>query len=210
MMQAMAHNIFDNYSPNVKVIATPYSPPVITAINRTDQRIKHLSEHEYRLNTERQIWEDLGLYIDWERDRLVDQHGNYLKSVLQLDSLTFLITIENKSWPCVPPTLVFSDAHGFLIAPYDYPCYTPNITHLEDNIYLENDRGEILRANRVWGRQRDQLTMEETLLAKFTLREGNHHFLQGAGTMLIVIKGFDEPVKLELPVSSVGLDFRQF
>lgn len=210
MMGAISHNIFDQYSPNVKVIATPYYPSVITALNRTDQRVKHLSEEQYRSNMDQQFQEDLGLYVDWKELRLVDGNGNYYKSVLQIDTVTFLITIENKNWPCVSPLWMFGGVITPLLGLADYPCYTPDIGHLEDSIYLYNDRGQFVRAKSVWGRQRSQLTMEETLLAKFLLRDGEQHFLTGVRKMYLGIEGFDAKVKLEFPVRLMEKDFRQF
>jgi hypothetical protein len=210
VVQAMAHNIFDQYSPNVKVIATPYFPVVITAINRTEQRLKHLSEEDYRLNMDQQFVEDLGVYIDWRTGRLVDSRGNYFKNVSQLDSIALLISIENKNWPCVSPILVFRDAYRPLLTPGDYPCYTPDITHLEDSIYLFNDKNGYVKPTRVWGRQRTELTMEETLIAKFKLRRGDYHFLADAKNMFLVIRGFDASVKLELPLRLLEMEFRQF
>lgn len=213
LMQPMANNLLDLNSPVVKVIATPYYSAVIMAINRTEQRTKHLSEEEFEMNMDQQFREDLGLYIDWKAHRLVDGRGYYYKSLLQLDSLAFLISISNTSWPCVSPMIVSPAGIFPMFGPNNFPCYTPDISHLGDNIYLINDRNDSLRVKSVWGRRWDQLLSEETILAKFELRKSNRHFLDSTNTFYLVISGFDRPlptINLSFPIVMMKMSFRQF
>jgi hypothetical protein len=213
LMEVMANNLFDQYSPVVKVIATPYYPAVIAATNRAEQRTGHLSESDFRMNMDQQLWEDLGLYVDWRIHRLVDARGYYFKTILQVDSLTFLISISNTSWPCVSPIVVSPTGIFPLFSSNDFPCYTPDISHLEDNIYLVNDRDDSLKASSVWGRRLNTLKTEETVLVKFQLNGSDRHFLDGTESIYLLIMGFDSPpipIKLKFSVAMMKIAFRQF
>ena len=89
------------------------------------------------------------------------------------------------------------------LKPYDWPCYIPDIINLEQNIFLINEKNKFIKPKYVWGKRRSQLTMEETLLVMFQLREGNYHFLDGSEKIYLGIKGFNADIKLELPLSLI-------
>lgn len=206
LISPTAHNLYDFGSPNVKVIATPYYPSVIIGIGRARQRLVHLSEQEFKTYTEGLAQDDLGMYIDWEKNAFVDSRGNYFRNPLQVDSLLFLVTIHNNGWP---PTIVYGprrwiDEHGrvhwssTLIAAGMYQADT---THLEDNIYLVNDKDKFIKPKFVSGKRHDFLTLDETLFIMFQLRNGEHHFLDGSENMYLVIKGFEKDIRLTFPLS---------
>ncbi|MBI4810906.1 MAG: hypothetical protein HY800_05600 [Ignavibacteriales bacterium] len=182
---SMSHNYFDIYT-SIKVIATPYYPSVIIAIQRNAQLANRWKDEEFRFNTDMLLRDNVGIYIDWETNRFVDSRGNFFCDKLQIDSLMFLIRIDNKRWPI----------------------YIPDITNLEDRIFLVNDKGKFIKPKYVWGKRRDQLTMHETIFAMFhfTNRKGNpleagYHFLDGSEKMYLIVKGFEMDIKLAFPLS---------
>src|ERR1041385_9450824 len=46
ILSSMQNNLYDQGSPNIKLIATPYTPAVIAAINRMSQTREHWSDDE--------------------------------------------------------------------------------------------------------------------------------------------------------------------
>ncbi len=178
MSSPLAHNLFDNRT-NIKIMVTPYYPSVILAIQRNAQRKYGWAETEFRLNTDVLFHEALGMFYEWDTRRVVDCRGNYLKDKCQFDSLLVLISIENKGWPS----------------------YIPDITYLEDRIYLVNENNKFIKPKYVWGKKKNILIFSETLLAMFCLREGEYHFLEGSKEMYIAIKGFESDQRLILPLS---------
>ncbi len=181
----IAHNLYDKRT-NIKIMATPYYPSVIFAIQRIAQRINHWTEEQFRINTEQLLKDNIGLYIEWETNHLVDSRGNYFRSIEQVDSLMLLITIENNAWPS----------------------YIPDITNLEERIFLVNDKGEFIKPKYVWGKRKNQLAITERMFVMFhfTKRDGNateanYHFLRGSENMYLIIQGFEMDIKLTLPLS---------
>jgi hypothetical protein len=152
--------------------------------------------------------EEAGLYFDWQTERYVDARGNYVKSYNQIDSLTLFIAIENKSWPCVPTTIMPQVSSSGGVMPThtlgtlaNYPCYLPDITNLENEIYLVNDQNKFIRPLMVWGKQQTQLMRTENLIAKFRVRKDDYHFLEHSEHMRLVITGFDSKIMLDFPVA---------
>ncbi|MBI3765973.1 MAG: hypothetical protein HY277_05665 [Ignavibacteriales bacterium] len=166
---AMQNNRFCQSS-NVVVFATPYYPSIINAINRYSQHINHWSEEEYRSAMDDIAKDRLGMYIDWEQGRFVDSRGNYFKDKLQIDSLTFLVSLKNQGWPF------------------------PDIMNLEDQIYLLNNKNKFIKPKYVWGKRGSSLFDKETVLVMFQLRNGEYHFLEGCNMMYLVIKGLGEDI----------------
>ena len=206
----IAHNYFD-FRTNVKVSATPYYPSVVLAIQKNAQRIMHWSESEFRMNVDALMKEDNGMYLDWQTGRLVDSRGNFFKEHTQIDSLMFLITLINTAWTSINSIIqvgipIGKDNAKQLI-PVMVPLvnfdqsYIPDITNLEQRIYLINDKGKFIKPRYVWGRQNNVLTKEESLFAMFYFREGDYHFLTDSDEMCFLIKGFEGDVRLEFPLS---------
>ena len=223
VMAATANNFDDQSCPNIKVVATVYSPSVIVANYRRGQilgrhrkplplsevprseSLESIADSEYISSIDILMQEEAGLYFDWQTDRYVDARGNYVKSYTQVDSLTFFIAIENKSWPCVPPTIM-PDNHVGIGKPLlrnlsDYPCYLPDIGNLENQIYLVNDRNKFIRPLMVWGKRQTQLMSAENLIAKFRIGKDDYHFLEHSDHMHLLIDGFDSRIMLDFPVS---------
>ena len=205
VLSSMRNNLFDQRSPNVKIIATPYSPPVIAALNRMGQMKEHWSDAEMQHHIDTALALQAGLLLDWQSNRLVDLRGNYLKSDEQLDVLQFLITLKNTSWPCAVP-MVFGAP---LLLSSDWPCYIPRIDDLDTRIFLENDRGVSLYPKHIWGRQRNLLTMEETLIVRFDLTGGEANFFRGTSNAYLVITGFDARIRLAFPLSAITPSLRR-
>ena len=197
----MKDNLHDANSPNIKVFATPYYPCVITAVCRMSQTKKRWSENEFQQSMDAILVGQAGLYMDWESNRLVDSRGSYLRNPLQMDSLLFLITISNRSGPCNYPMLISRGGTRPLTKPSDWPCYIPDISDLENRIYLINDKNLFVKPRWVWGKKKNELTHEETLFAMFQIRNGDAHFLEGSTSMYLGIKGFENDIKLTFPLS---------
>jgi hypothetical protein len=199
----MSSNLSTNDA-SISAIATMYTPAVLIATNRTDQAIKHSSEDEYQAGLEEELHDDLGLNMDWGTGKLFDSRGNYYRDIAQLNYLTFLISLSNAGWPC-NSVLVSTPKGGtnplFGNNISDFPCYIPDITHLEEEIFLLNARGDTLKPTVVRGRLSNWLTMEETLIAKFSLRNGDHHFLQGSEHIQLLFTSFSDKIRLKFDVS---------
>ncbi len=199
------HNHFD-VETNVKVMAVPYYPSVIIAIQRSAQHLAHWSEGTFRANTDTLMADAAGMYVDWRHDeRITDPRGNYLHDSRQIDVLEFLVTIDNTQWPCpmYQANIGSPGSPTYVMAPVIplSTCSTPDISHLEKNVFLENDLGDILMPRFVWGRRNDILTMEETVFVKFHLRASGDHFLKNSQNMRLVLRGFDKEIRLSFPLS---------
>ncbi|MBA4311119.1 MAG: hypothetical protein C0417_00665 [Chlorobiaceae bacterium] len=209
MISPIAHNLFDQNSPNIKVFATPYYPSVVLAIERAEQRIKHWQDDEYRQNADKLLRDAVGLYMDWENYKFMDARGNYLRDITQIDSMQFLITFENRSWPCNIPIMTtlksYGGSYSYTSAPIaglaDWPCYMPSIKNLEDRIFLVNDKNKFIKPQFIWGIRKNILSQPETIFAMFHFREGDHHFLNGSKKMYLVVKGFENDIKLSFSLS---------
>lgn len=205
VMSAMANNYLDQAS-NIQVVATPYYPDVVAAINRMQNLQLHWSPDESRTNMDLLLKAGVGLYINWENGRMMNGQGNYFRDKTEIDSLLFLVTLKNKTWPCNVPTATVSAGGAFGSLPLtkhpgDWPCYIPDISDIENCIILTNDKGDSLRPKYVWGRNNTLLSLEETLLAQFVLREGDSHFLKESENIHLVILGFEKHIKLTYSLS---------
>lgn len=175
---SMSHNLFDLRTP-IKIIATPYYPSVIMAIYKNGHELK-FNEDQYKNDVDGLLKENAGMYYDWDSFRLIDGHGNYFKDKTQIDSLMFLVTIQNRGYSNI---------------------YMPDITNLEDKMFLVNDEKKFIKPRYVWGKRRNFLTSEESLLAMFHLRNGERHFLEKSDNMYLAIKGFGSDINLTFPLS---------
>ena len=223
LLSCMEHNVFDGNSPYVKVFAIPYYPAVILASNRVWEDRHHLSSEEFRTTSENLARLNAGLYIDWTRNQFVDGRGNYFRGPLQLDSLMFLIHIENISGSnnfssLLKEVRIMDVSSGSLkvsieslgpqktLLPFlnsAYPSYTPDISDLEQRIYLVNDKEKFIRPKYVWGKRQSLLMGDENLLVMFPFRNEGHHFLDGSEKMYLVIKGFETDIKLTFNLSKI-------
>ncbi len=172
---ATRSNIPDLRSPNIKVVATAYTPTVITAMKRRTILLGpsgQLSRFSDIPSSE--LHDTSSTFVNGQQDAVV--------RYTLLDTLTFLLAIHNEGWPG----------------------YSPDIAHLENQLLLENDRHEILKPYLLSGRQRNTLTKtEENLVIRFQLTKDFYNFLQGSEQMNLHITGFDEKIILEFPASIV-------
>jgi hypothetical protein len=194
VMGVAQDNLSDPRSPNIKVVAIPYYPSVVAAIERRAHILGPLqyqpftyrhTEEAYRHHLDTMMALEAGVYVDWSTGRYVDSRGNYLRDPTQLDYLMFYISFTNTNWPFVP----FDEV--------------TDISNLEKNIFLVNDQDTILTPRSASGKQRTILTMEETLLVMFDLRNKDYHFFKNSREMRLVIKGFRDPIELKFPISRV-------
>ena len=189
IMSAARYNFNDPRSSDIKVVAIPYYPSVISALTRRAHILgplqypaftyKH-TEERYRNDLDTLLAGEAGVYIDRTTGQYLDSRGNYLRSPTQLDSLMFYLSI-------------WSDGTR--------PGLSPDITDLENNIFLINDRNETIRPLRAVGKRNMRLTTEEKLLLMFPLYQNDHHFLEGTDNMSLVIKGLGDEIRLRFPVS---------
>jgi len=192
ILSCMKHNIFD-FSSNIKVYALPYYPAVLVASIRVWEDRKPVGDVEFVSDADALAKANAGLYIDWSKSQFVDGKGNYFKGALQLDSLMFMIHMENLTNPFA---ITMDPERG----PY------PDISNLEQKIYLVNDKEKFIRPRYVWGKRNNFLSLDETLLAMFPLRKDEHHFLEGSEHMYLVIKEPDGPgtdIKLTFDLSKI-------
>src|SRR5258708_1502878 len=143
ILGVMQHNFNDLGSPSVKVVALPYYPSVIAAIERRAHILGPLqyqpftyahTKEMYRHRLDSALALEAGIYMDWSVGRYVDNRGNYLREPTQLDLLMFYVSLRNPDWPGVPPDAV------------------PDITNLESNVYLANDQDKFIKPRFVWGK----------------------------------------------------------
>lgn len=213
---AMQSNLFDQYS-NIRVFATPYYPSVISAINRRKQKSEDWSEQQYRENVDQLLRDCTGMYLDWNTNALVDGRGNFVKDRSQIDSLMFLVSMENKSenWNTNQQYLAKANSvdgsgssvrqtdtwYGGIFDLKNYPIVIPELTGLEDKIFLLNDKGKFIRPLHVFREPQPLLSLNATFLVLFRLRQGDHHFLAGSDKMYLVFKGLGNDIQLPFSVS---------
>lgn len=176
IMALTRHNVPDPNS-SIKIFTLPYCPAVVVASIRVWEDRAHVSDRDFIKSADELARANAGLYIDWEKKKFVDGRGNYFNGALQLDSLMFMVHLEN--WGGIPR----------------------DITDIERRIFLVNDRQKFIRPRYVWGRRQNQFFMPEDLLVMFTLRGEGHHFLEGSQRMYLVVKGFDTDVRYAYDLS---------
>ncbi len=190
IMGAARSNFDDVRNPDVKVLAIPCYPSVVAAITRRAHLLGPLQFEAFTYNHKTSTFHhdldslmasEAGVYVDWTAHRFVDGHGNYLRTPSQIDSLLFYVSL----W-CV----------GTRIGTHQ-----PDITHLENNIYLLNDSGKILRPRYVWGKKNNVLAGEEILLVRFPIHQGMSNFIDDSENMYLVVDGFGDKIKMKFPIS---------
>jgi hypothetical protein len=200
IMEAGNHNLRD-FRTNIKAIATPYYPSVIKAIGRRAQIQYHWPESEFQSYVDKLLHEGSAMFVNWEKpgEPVYDSKLHLLDSVTQFDSLMVLLTLKNTGYP-PGKYIVMPTGMGFRNIPIDDIHYIPpDITHLESQIYLVNERGDSLSPMILWGRNMNYLTnIDETIFLKFKLREGEKHFLEDSKIYCLVIRGLEENIRLEL------------
>ena len=209
MLSSMQNNLYDQKSPNIKVIATPYTPAVIAAINRMRQTRERWSDNETQRQIDTSLFLEAGLYFDWQTSQLMDSRGNYMGKNGRLGVLQFLVTLRNNSWPCTVPMQTFhaGGSAGYITVPISpagvWPCYMPGLVDLDERVFLSNDQGLSIKPKYVWGRHNNQLTLEETLVISFDLRSGDRYLFDGSENISLVLEGFDTPIRLSFPIAAI-------
>ena len=173
---ATQNNYADNiHNPNIRVFAMPYYPVVITAIEWREHLLGPL---QYQPFTYKHTWEtfrkrldsmlaiEAGVFMDWSNGKYVDTRGNYLRDPTQLDFIMFYVSLQNVGWLGLTHLSDFMGQRWFGIATETIP----DISNLENNIYLLNDKNDTLKPRYVYGKHRDYLTIEEQLHVTFILK----------------------------------------
>ena len=186
----------------IAVLAVPFSPSVLTALTRIEQLKAHWTEDIYVKNLEDQLAVIAGVLYDRRSDQYFDARGNYYSKLAQLDRLVFMVEFRNKTWPCLNPILAWSPlfTETLFSSLTDVPCYTPDITDLEQRIVLVNDKLQTLRPVSVFGRKNNMLTRDEDLIIIFPLKSDSTSFFEGTQGVTLSITGFDKPVELKYPI----------
>jgi hypothetical protein len=181
VLSSTATNIFDKRT-SIRLIAVPYFPSVVEAIVRLGEIEDTVDtfESKYKFQLNALLKSGSGLYYDWEKGKYFSPKGRYFNGRTDIDSLLFLVTLMNTSWPCISPK-IFNPLLGpvpiFSLA--DMPCYTPALDSLDRRIVLRNEHGEQLSPKYVWGKANANLTTEEDLFVMFDLSSsGDKHFLR--------------------------------
>mgnify|MGYP001385341187 CR=1 FL=1 len=199
---SISHNLLD-YRTNIKVIATPYYPSVIMALYRNGNEIKQWTKEQYQTDVDALMKDDVGLYYDWVSNKLIDGRGNYYRDKSQIDSLMFLVTIQNRAYSSGGSMMQVKVGASIVWAPLVSPdqIYIPDISTLEDRIFLVNEQKMFIKPKYVWGKRHNTLTIEETLLLMFNLKNGEKHFLEKSENMYLVVKGFERDIELTFPLA---------
>lgn len=209
--KAMANNAKDNDA-DLRVFALPFTPLIITALNQEDRNKKRLSDDDYQMNIQQEAKECLGMYVDWQTNSYLDAQGRFYKGALQLDSLLFLLTFDNKARlnpyiGVVNPGGPTTSHEGVLGNPLLWSAETsPDMGDLAQEIFLENSKGERIKPRYVWMRKKGLLLKSESMLAMFDLSRGTTHFLQGSEEINLVVNGFGKTVRLPFDLSSGQFD----
>jgi hypothetical protein len=207
LVSAMTHNLNDNRT-NVKVIVTPYLPRVIKAMTRMDQirDSSGVDSTKYDEKYDALLHASTGLLYDWDQGlKYSVKHQRYYQNVTDYDSLLFLIAFINQGYPCIPLVKIDQKTGTHpLTLPGDWPCYTPELNHLNDEILLINDRGETLTPRYVWGVENNQLTTDEHIFVMFSFTGGSKkHFLQDSEDITIVFKTFTPTIEYKYEATSL-------
>lgn len=209
VLGAMRHNFLDPDKPPVSACVTPYTPRVVLALNRMSQIKKQWPDDVFQRHTNNLLKDAAGLYVDWERDStLYDGKLKRLRDPSQMDSLIFVATLSNRTWPCTPPMLLTADnASGNQTPQFmqlaDWPCEVPDISNFESMVWLVNDRGDTARPSYVWGRRENSLTLDETVLMKFPLRHRGRHLLENSRQITLEMVCLKPDVKLHFPIAAL-------
>src|SRR3972149_2085762 len=181
IMEAGNHNLRDDRS-HIKAIVTPYYPSVVKAIGRRAQSLYHWSETQYQDYVNQLLRESSGMYIDWDNpnEPVHDTELHILQKPAQFDSLLFLLSLSNigsGSW---------------------------DISQLERNLFLVNEKNKTLAPFTVWGRRMNLLAgIDETMFVKFQLRTETGHFLEGSTRYYFLIQAPENKIKIELSTATM-------
>jgi len=194
---ATSGNLADKNA-KVKVLALPFSPSVLTALTRLDQLKQHWTADQYMRHLEDQLAIIAGVLYESKADQYYDAKGNYLNKLGQLDRMVFMVEIQNTTWPCVNPILAWSPFGQTTLfqSLTDVPCYMPDITDLDQRIFLTNERMEVVRPISVYGKKNNLLTVEENLIIIFPVSESSKGFFEGTKDITLNVAGFDCEIKL--------------
>ncbi len=208
LLSAMTHNLYDNRT-NIKVIVTPYIPRVIEAITRMDQLRDSINIDSalYDVKYDALLKSSTGLLYDWDSGLMFSTaHQRYVNSITDLDSLLFLVTMINTGYPCIPPILVDESSGSTkpLTLLSDWPCYTPDLIDLQDQIILTNDQGDTVKSKYIWGVNNRQLTTDEKLFVMFPLTDApRKHFLGRSENITLSFKCFTPTIGYKFSISAL-------
>lgn len=207
IMEAGNHNLRDDRT-NIKIIATPYFPSVVKAINRQGQHLYHWTEAEFQHTTDKLVYESCGMYIDWQKESepVYDSELKRLESPLQFDSIMFFLTFQVRGWTSDVLRIQIPVPDGDGVVEQSIPLNEsalghPDIASIKDgSILLVNEHGNIITPTLVWGKRMSYLTQnEESMYVKFHLRDAGRHFLQKSNRFFLTLRGYEGNIRLEFP-----------
>ena len=112
ILAAMVSNVGTNES-KLEVIATPFLPSVVAALNQIQRVQHHWSDQDAQYHMDELLRGSSGLFVDWSNGKFVNAKGNYFTDQTDLDSLLVVVTLKNKTWPCaVAATTTSLSPHG--------------------------------------------------------------------------------------------------
>jgi hypothetical protein len=181
IMEAGNNNLRDDRS-HIKAIVTPYYPSVVKAIGRRAQALYHWSETQYKGYVNQLLRESSGMYIDWDNpnEPVYDNGLHILQNPTQFDSLLFLLSLSNIG------------------------SGTWDISQLERNLFLVNEKNKTLAPFTVWGKRMNLLGgIDETMFVKFQLRTDTGHLLEGSTRYYFLIQDPKNNIKIELATNTM-------
>ena len=193
-------NRFDNEAP-VRILATPFNPLVITAVNRLSQEKNSLTESQFTESLREDLVRYAGLSFDTVRGCVIDKRGRAYVNELQLDSILFLVSVYNININGDISNLALS---GSVFDLKNFPLYDQNVEYFRDRLYLENARKELLKPNWFAAKEGGRLVDGQSFIAMFQLDQETFHFLEGSGTMTLIVKGFGADIRLPFDLNQGG------
>lgn len=134
-----------------------------------------------------------GRFFDEKRNVFIDRVGNHLHEDTVMDSLVFLISLTNLTWPCATPVVVTSAGMiPITRIQSDYPCHVPDISRLTESIILMNDTGIVAYPEEIWGRKNATLTQEEHIFVMFRFTDTQKAIIRQSRDISLTIIGIDE------------------
>jgi len=182
-MAVIMRNVHHNLKRDGEIISAlviPFTPEVVKAIGRYRQiKYAHSDSLTYEF-VQRLTQQGTGTFLD--RDGMLwDAQGN--RFIGRRDSLMVMVSLINTTWPCEPLSL-----NGIPIMNMsETPCETPDISNLDQHIFLSTATGDTLYPKTLFGRRNNILTDDENLLIVFDLRG-----VENQATLLLHINAFNK------------------
>jgi hypothetical protein len=200
MVESTSSNVFHT-GVSTYAYVIPLLPRVIVAHCRKSQQVEHWSNAEFVENVDRQANSCLGFYYDARTGGFFDARGNEVKTVQQAQRLTFAVFLDNAA---PPDNMANPEFQGPRLnwTMSSQAWHSPDITQIESNVYLENQKKESIKATRVSGRKQAELVGEEQLTVGFDVTNDVLHFLQTSTDIYLVVRDLDDGIRVKTDLSN--------